>query len=115
VLIGFVEATVLQHDDPFAQSLLELSDSWKTLIEALGFFDAVDIGPQRFGQIDCGEYLHDRTYDPATLSAQVDSLVGDIRHLTFNYMGSAHGSSPCELTALVIRKCDLGRCARRGN
>jgi hypothetical protein len=79
----FVESAVLEHGNALAQGLLELKHAWKLLIETFGLFHAFDVGPERFSQIDCGEHLHDGTYDVPTVPGHVTVSVGDIRHLGF--------------------------------
>ena len=58
IVIALVKAAILEHRYASAERLLELDNTGEFLIESFSFLDAVDIGPQRFGQIDCGEYLH---------------------------------------------------------
>jgi hypothetical protein len=65
-VVIFVEAAVLEHGNSLAQRALEFKNTRELLIEAFGLFHALDIGSKRFGQIDCGEHLHDRTYDVPT-------------------------------------------------
>jgi len=79
----FIEVAVLEHGNPLAQGALELKHTWKLLIETFGLFHAFDVGPKRFSQIDCGEHLHDGTYDVPTVPGDVPVSVGDIRHRGF--------------------------------
>ena len=71
VLVALVEPAILEHRDPPAKRLLELNHSRQLLIESLSLLDTVDIGPQRFGQIDCGEHLHGGTFDASIVSPQI--------------------------------------------
>jgi hypothetical protein len=79
----FIEVAVLEHGNPLAQGALELKHTWKLLIETFSLFHALDVGPKRFSQIDCGEHLHDSTYDVPTVPGDVTVSVGDIRHPGF--------------------------------
>ena len=79
-LVVFVEAAILEHCDPLAQSVLELQHPRLQLVEPLGLFHALDVGSKRFGQIDCGEHLHDRTHNGPTILVDLSVPVSDIRH-----------------------------------
>lgn len=50
--------TIFEDGNPLTDRVFEFNHTRKLLIQAVGFFDVLDIGSKRFGQIDCGEHLH---------------------------------------------------------
>jgi hypothetical protein len=82
-VVILVQAWALEHSNSLAQCVLELKHARELLIEAFGLFDALNVGPKRFGQIDCREHLHDCAYDVPTVPGHPTISVGDIRHPGF--------------------------------
>jgi hypothetical protein len=80
VIVVLVKAAILQYGDSLSQRFLELDHAWQLLIKAVSGFHALDVRPQRFGQIDCGEHLHHRPKNGPTILAHVNASVSDIRH-----------------------------------
>lgn len=70
-VVTLVKTAIFEQCDSPAKRLLEFDDARELLIESFSLLDAVDIGSQRFGQIDCGEYLHGCTFDASIVSPQI--------------------------------------------
>lgn len=83
-VIVFVESAVLEHCNLLAKRALELNHTGMILVETPGFFDTLDVGSERFSQVDCGEHLHRCTYDVPTVLPLPEVSVGDIRHSSSN-------------------------------
>jgi len=65
-IAGLVTIGILMHGDALSQRRFESDRRGSLLTEIFSVFDGIDIGIQRFRQIDCGEYPHNR-YDLPTL------------------------------------------------
>jgi hypothetical protein len=83
ISVVLVESPILQEGNSLTQCLLEFNYAGLLLIETFSLLDALDVGAERFSQIDCGEYLHERTYDVPTILLSLEVSVGDIRHSGF--------------------------------
>ena len=83
IAVVLVESPILQEGNSLAQCLLEFNYSRLLLIETFSLLNALDVGAERFSQIDCGEYLHELTYDVPTVLLSLEGSVGDIGHSGF--------------------------------
>ena len=89
IAVILVESPILQEGNSLAQCLLEFNYSRLLLIETFSLLNALDVGAERFSQIDCGEYLHGRTYDVPTICLSLEGLLGDVRHSGFSTAAGA--------------------------